>query len=377
MKVKAYKLKDVKFPNWFTEVENNWHYRVFVNSHQWKDGWISFDCAVYLEEAHCLYLGLTSFSGDIFYGFDTEKKRFFSCGYERIKDKYDAKFQRSLEYFEKEKCLFGAVAQLHDIDNYYDAPGGALIRYDPFKNYIEKLCIPFKHVYIQSIVLDRKNGYIYGLTLIPEFLFRYEISTGKILELGPVGSCYGFAQGENIEIDDEGCVWCGWNILRPWQSQPGPDANRLCKYDSEKGRIIYFENGLENPQGKGFVKVEGLFNLGGNLFASGGNGSIFKVDKESGSGQYICTPVRGRRSRIASLRMAPDGYAYGVAGRDGMCRLIRFDPASGKYWLLGEIFSGQDWCWQVHDIAITKDLVIYACENDNPFRSSYLWEISL
>ena len=29
------------------------------------------------------------------------------------------------------------------------------------------------------------------------------------------------------------------------------------------------------------------------------------------------------------------------------------------------------------DLAMTKDGVLYVCENDNPYRSSYLWEITL
>ncbi len=33
--------------------------------------------------------------------------------------------------------------------------------------------------------------------------------------------------------------------------------------------------------------------------------------------------------------------------------------------------------YQCHDIVATDDGVIYACENDNPYRSSYLWEIRL
>ena len=84
-----------------------------------------------------------------------------------------------------------------------------------------------------------------------------------------------------------------------------------------------------------------------------------------------------RCSRLASLRMAPDGYAYGVTGRDGHCKLLQFDPLKEKYKLLGEITDGHESCWQAHDVTITTDNVIYACENDNPNRSGYLWEIKL
>lgn len=77
------------------------------------------------------------------------------------------------------------------------------------------------------------------------------------------------------------------------------------------------------------------------------------------------------------MRMAPDGFAYGVVGRDGKCELMRFDPQNEKYKLLGKIATAGENCWQVHDICVTTDGVIYACENDNPGRSGYLWEINL
>ena len=34
-------------------------------------------------------------------------------------------------------------------------------------------------------------------------------------------------------------------------------------------------------------------------------------------------------------------------------------------------------CRHVHDILTTPDGAFYACENGNPYRSSYLWEIRL
>ena len=34
-------------------------------------------------------------------------------------------------------------------------------------------------------------------------------------------------------------------------------------------------------------------------------------------------------------------------------------------------------CWQVHHIVMADDGTFYACENDHPRRSGYLWEIRL
>jgi hypothetical protein len=57
--------------------------------------------------------------------------------------------------------------------------------------------------------------------------------------------------------------------------------------------------------------------------------------------------------------------------------VIRFDPRTDRYELLGLVVDGELACWQVHDVAITPDGVLYAGENDNPYRSGYLWEIVL
>jgi hypothetical protein len=157
------------------------------------------------------------------------------------------------------------------------------------------------------------------------------------------------------------------------------DANRLCKYDPHIGKIQYFDAGLPKPDGSyGYEQVEGLFNFGeGRFYASGANGSLYRLDTHTGQCTYLGTPIPDRESRLASLRLGPDGAAYGVTGRAGRCEVLRFDPHTEKYALLGAVTDGTDSCWQVHDVAITPDGVLYACENDNPYRSGYLWEIRL
>ncbi|MDP6775424.1 MAG: hypothetical protein QGI83_01525, partial [Candidatus Latescibacteria bacterium] len=113
------------------------------------------------------------------------------------------------------------------------------------------------------------------------------------------------------------------------------------------------------------------------LYASGDNGSIYRIDRETGMGTLLGTPVPDRRSRLTTLQPGPDGGAYGVTGRDGQCEVIRFDPETETYDLLGPVVDGDERCWQVHDVAVAADGTIYAGENDNPYRSGYLWEIQL
>lgn len=377
MKVTAHKLRDRKFDNWNTEVIDHWDYDDFLADRAWRKDWISFDCCAYVPETRRVYCGITSFDADIFWAYDRKSRRFADCSFGKVRNPYDAKFHRSLVRREKDGCLYAAIALLHDPDRYWEAPGGALVRYNPETGDICKLAIPLPHIYIQSICLDQQRDAIYGQTALPERMFKFDLTTGCTEDLGPLAGM-GFAQGENIELDDEGCTWAGWMLTRAWQSAPGVDAHRLCKYDPCRGRIIYYKCGLPNPdRSYGYQHVEGLFNLGGKLFASGGNGSLYRINLKTGMGRCLGTPIRDRRSRLSSLTLGADGMAYGVTGRDGRCEVIRFDPCKEKYKLLGPVTDGRTTCWQVHCVVMTPDGVLFACENDNPGRSGYLWEIKL
>ncbi|MEN6605137.1 MAG: hypothetical protein ABFD86_22235 [Bryobacteraceae bacterium] len=379
MKITALKLKDRSFDNWHAEVQNRWNYKDLKQDGAYCRDWISFDCCLYLPHANRVYCGITSLQGDVFWGYDRATKSFFDCGYGAISEPYDAKFHRSLVHRSKDGCLYAAVALLHDIDKYWDAPGGGIVRYDPVTGKIEKIAIPLPHHYIQSICLDEARDVIYGLTFTPERMFRFHIPTLETVDLGPISSGMSFTQGQNVELDGEGCAWSAWTVTRAWQDLSGPDSHRLCKYDPATARIQFFNTGLPDPNGgEGNVKLDGLAALGPyGLFATGGNGSVYRIDTTTGRVTWLATPIPGRPSRLSSLKRGPDGAAYGVAGMQGNCTVVRFDPAKEHVELLGPLADGDCSCWQIHDVVVTPDGVIYACENDNPYRSSYLWEIQL
>jgi hypothetical protein len=380
MKIRALKYRDEHYGDqWFDEIEDGWEYDQFLANPGWRRGWISFDSVLHDDNHDRVYLGITSFDADIFRAYDRKTGQFLDLGYSRIAHPQDAKFHRSLVKWRKDDCLYGAIALLHDVDRFWDAPGGAIVKYDPATGALEKIGIPLPHVYIQSICLDQARGVIYGQSFTPERLFRFDLATREAQDLGPISSGMVMAQGENVELDDESCVWCGWHATRAWQNTSGVDSHRLCKYDPHAGRIRFLDAGLPKPDGSyGYVRVEGLFNLGtGCLYASGGNGSLYRVDTATGQAKYLSTPIADRPSRLTALRLAPDGQAYGVTGRAGRCEVIRFDPRTEKYDLLGPVADGAEPCWQVHDVTIAPDGVLYAGENDNPRRSGYLWEITL
>lgn len=376
LQIDSIKLKDRKFDNWFTEVLDRWDYHDLKNDPNWRKDWICFDCLCYVEQLDTVYAGITSLQNDIFQGYNHRTKEWISTGYERVADEYDAKFHRSLEYHDN--CLYGAIALLHDIDNYFDAPGGAIVKYNPHTCDIEKIGIPIPHAYIQSIVLDKKRGIIYGQTFTPERFFSFDIDTRKTKDLGPIGSAMQMAQGQNLILDDDDNVWGSWGLSRAWQDEPGVDSFRLFRYSPGAKRIDFLNTGLPIPDGShGNIKLDALFNFKtGCLYASGTNGAMYRIDTSSGKAEYLFAPLPDAPSRLSAMTLAPDGLAYGVVGKQGKCQLMSFDPTKEEYELLGQIKDKDNkQCWQIHDIVTLPDGSLYAAENDVPHRSSYLWHI--
>lgn len=382
MKVRSHKLKDRRYEAGYfeREVENRWNYQDFLDHPEWGQDWISFDGVVYHEGTRRVYCGLTCFDGDVFYAWERDGERFTGLGFDRVMNRYDAKFHRAMELTADGRSLYLATALLHDVDRFYEAPGGGIYRYDTASGGMEKLGIPLPHNYIQSSILDEERGLLYNMHFTPERLSVFDLETRQGRDLGPISGGRQMAQGENLVFDEAGCVWSGWSASKAWQPRFGPDIPRLCKYDPEAGRIIYFDHGLPNPDGShGWVQVEGLFYFGTNsLYASGGNGSLFRIEPKTGMATCLGTPLPKQRSRLTSLALHSDGYAYGVTGRDGACRLLRFDPRTDG-WELGDpiVDENGDAMFQCHDVALTPDGILYAGENDNPHRSSWLWEITL
>ena len=155
----------------------------------------------------------------------------------------------------------------------------------------------------------KKRDVIYGITFTPERMFSYDLNTRTARDLGPISSGFEFTQGQNIELDDEGCAWSAWSVSRAWQNEPGPDSKRLCKYDPLAGSIVHFKTGLPKPGSPcEYVHLDGLFNLkSGGMFATGGNGYLYRIDTESGKAEYLGAPVEGRPSRLSSMKLGRDG----------------------------------------------------------------------
>lgn len=378
MNVRALKLHDTPVDDWAGKIEDRFEYADFKADASLRTTWISFDGVLFDTHTDRVYLGITSFDSDIFRAYDRKKGEFVDLGYSRIADPYDAKFHRSL-LKSRDGFIYGAIALLHDVDRYWDAPGGAIVRYDPRNGAIEKIGIPVPHTYIQSMVIDETSRTAYCQTFTPEYLASFNLDTGESKIHGLTGSGFGMGQGENIVLDHKGCVWGGWSVTRAWQSAAGADQYRLYRYDPREDRIEFFRHGLPHlDRSAGYAHLDGMFAApNGKIYCGSGEGGLFRIDPDTAEVTLLGAPVPP--ARIAAFSMGHDGYLYGIGGRYGNASLFRLDLDTDRYELLGRLYDStiNDAAWQIHDMDVTPDGVVYAGENDNPFRSSYLWEITL
>ncbi len=377
MRVKAYKLKNSRFDKFLDEWKK-WDYKDFLEKPDYFHNWISFDCLLADDKRNTIWCGLTCFDTNIFYGFNINNKTFRSMGYNKIADRYDAKFHRSL-LMDNDGTIWAATALLHDIDRWDEAPGGSIVRFNPETEKIKRVCQPLPHHYIQSIDIDKKRNIIYGVTFTPEKLFSYEMKTGKVKNLGLTGSGASLAQNENIVVDKKGRVWAFWSVARAWLPNSGPDAVRLCYFDPDKNKIIYLDYGLPLLNGeRGYAHGDGL-HLGpdGKIYAGSSEGGFFVIDPDTPKIKKIGKP--GPKRRLAAMANGPDGKIYGAAGNEGTAMIFSYDPTSKELKNLGQIYDKEikENAYQIHCIAITSEGTIYAGENDVPCRSGYLWECKI
>ena len=379
-RIRARKLVDSPLPK--AEVplvrDGVWDYRnLAAENSQWRRQWISFDCLLADDKRNVIWCGLARLNNDIFWAYDRAEGEFRSMGYPKVANRFDAKFHRSL-LFDGDGTIWAATALLHEIDSFDEAPGGAIVRFNPDTEELAVVARPLEHLYIQSLLIDRQRKVLYGQTYTPEMFFIYDMASGECRLRGPLGSSVALGQSEQLALDGRGAVWGCCGLGRPWAYQTGPNAFRLWRYDPESDERRFFDYGLPSVDDpKRFEKTDGACTgPDGAVYMGTAEGALCRIDPDSFEVTLIGKPAAGRR--LAGMAVGPDGRLYGSCGRDGSASLFRYDPKTGELANLGPIFDpkiGQQ-AWQIHDMAITADGTIYAGENDVPHRGGYLWEIS-
>ncbi len=372
-----YAIYDAKFDNWASEVHDKWVYDDFKADPKYSKEWISVTSVGYHEPSDTVFAGIGSFERELLWKFDRTGKKFSSCGYEKVAGPFDAKFHRSLEI--DGDTLYAGTALFHDIDKQFEAEGGRLVSYDIPSGRFETLCVPVERVYIQSIALDKKRRVIYGFGAVPEVFWSYDLDGKKSKFIAYIGSGAEFCEAHCPVIDDDGCVWGTYGILRAFAYDTGPDSIRLFKYDPRTGEMKFFKHGLVKTCYEDKAKPDTALNIGdGYIYFGTDYGTLQRVDPKTGEAELLCVPSTKGSNRLAALAQNPkDGLLYGVTGSHYDTELFCYDQKAGK--LLGtadivDVDTG-DRPDKIHNMIFTPDGTIYGGENDNNDRSGYLWEI--
>lgn len=378
MKVQAHVLTDQRFDDWAWKVEGRWSIEDLRADERYRNGWISFDCLAWDPKAGKMYLGLTAISTDIFWTFEPATGVFSSLDFPRVGDRFDAKFHRSMER-DVDGTLLVATALLHDMDQQFEAKGGKLLRYDPGTNEYELLAVPIESQYIQSILLDPARRLVYGFTYPAEYMFVYDLEAGTTRKLAYVGNGRMISQPHNAVLDTRGRVWGTWGENRAYEYEHGQCPIRYFCYDPETGSFEWFDHGPPKV-GKGDTGAIDHMLLGDDSLIYVGTvaGGFSSLDPATGETRSLGKPFAG--SRLAGLVQARNGSIYGAgnSGVDaqgrGTARMFRY-LGDGRTEDLGPIFDDavDDGAVKVHMLVEGEDGVLYAGENDNLYRSSYLW----
>lgn len=383
LNVRAHILKNRKFDNWTSTVEGRWTVEDLRADSGYRDDWISFDSLAWDGKEKRLYLGLTSINNDIFYSFDPTHSTFTSLRFQRIADRFDAKFHRSIE-IDTDGMIYAATALLHDVDQQRQAKGGKLVRYDPVKDQYKLLTIPIQHQYIQSILLDRRRRVIYGFTYPAEYLFRYDLETHECRTLAFIGNGVMICQPHCACLDREGRLWGTWGESRAFEDVSGPVPVRIFCYDPGHDQFTWFKHGFPKIDRNDPARVDHMLLAdNGQIYVGTVAGGFSCLDPETGRVEDLGKPFSG--PRLAGLVQSPDGLIYGAgnAGYDeqgeGHAKLFAFDPKEKTLRHLGPIFDKKlnVGAVKVHMLAVTEDGRLFAGENDNTLRSSYLWECEI
>jgi len=373
-------LKNRRFDNWKSEVEGRWTIEDLRSNAGYCNDWISFDSLAWDESSKKLYIGLTSINNDIFYVYEPAQERFSSLGFQAFGDKFDAKFHRSLEIGD-EGIIYAATALLHDQDQQHQAAGGKLLSYNPALKTYQLIAIPVPHHYIQSIKLDRKRHIIYGFTYPAEYLFRYDLDSGKCRTLACIGNSVLLCQPHCASFDRLGRLWGTWGESRAFEDQLSKTPIRIFCYSPDTDRFTWFSHGFPKVEPDDPARVDHMFLASdGFIYTGTVNGGFSRLNPETGQVEDLGKPYP--HPRLAGLVEGPDGLIYGAGnagyGEDGRgeARIFAFDPRTKILDDLGPIFDERIGAGavKVHILVATEDGTLYAGENDNTLRSSYLWE---
>ncbi len=330
-----------------------------------RENLVAFTCLLASPSEGVLYCGITAFNNDILHAFDLGTGKFRSLGYASVAEKFEVKVHRSLE-MDSDGTIYGASACLHDVSRRIEAPGGAVFRLTKGDRRIEKLCIPCKHDYIQTITLDRKRRLIYGFTEPVFKMFIYDINRGEAKDMDYIGSITHISA-----LDDSGRIWGTWDEKHHY----------LFCYDPRTGRFEFTRNKLPRADGDanrmytGAGPVDSMINGGdGYLYIGSTGGVLYRLDPKKGEAEWLGKPFP--LPRMPGLKVWKDSLLVGITGDGGAANVFAYDRENGRFFELGPVAASSDGLrlYRPHDLEIVGGNTLFIAETDVPDRSGFLWE---
>jgi hypothetical protein len=395
--LEAYALRNYRLEGWKETITGRWTYSDLVSDPTWFKGWISFDALQWNPHTQKLYCGLNSLDADLLYAFDPKTRQFESMHSRQWTDKYDVKIHRTLLLNPADRCLYMATSLLHDLDQQQMAKGGKIVKVDPRTGASSVLAVPMPNLYIQSLAADWDRGILYGFTYPAEALFRLDLATNTSRVLGYIGNAIMLAQPHNSVVDREGWLWGTWAETRAWEEHVGREPIRLFKYHPDGDKFVWFDHGLSrketgeqllsNPSGvmlsdepiletrhkEDFGFCDSMAYDGSRyIYAGTVAGVLCRIDTLTGTVEKLASVMAAGRFPALAIK---DGVLYGAGGLQGRTQLIRWNMTSDRIECFTDLTVPEinDRPARIHEIAVDEEHRIYMGENDNHYRSSFLW----
>ena len=311
-----------------------------------------------------LYVGTTHMGNRILWLFDPRTKKFKDLDYAKVGTTYDIKIHRSLEFDPAQNVFYGVSSGLHTEQEYYQAPGASIFRFDLATRAIDPMGIPLPHEYTQTITFDPQRRLLYGFTYHTFSFYAFNVDRRETVFRALPGSIAHY-----VAVDDRGGIWSTW----------GRNQHYLFRYDPQRNDIEWlhkkFPEGGFSYMYPGAGPIDCMVNGGdGFLYVALETGALVRMNPADATFEYLGRP--SPYPRMPGLILGPDGLFYGTCGDDGHVKVFSFNRSTRGFTIMADVASGSEHCFRPHDIAIINK-AIYVGETDNPIRTGYLWEIDL
>jgi outer membrane protein assembly factor BamB len=202
---------------------------------------------------------------------------------------------------------------------------------------------------IFALTIDRKADVLYGLTSPNTHFFEYSIATGKFTDLGIVANK--IPEGEKFEKDKMMSRMLvldqGGNVFAS-----GEDGT-IFRFDPKAQKLERLSIRAPAIPGREiWTRVDAfLLDPSGVIYGGTSDGYLFRLDPEKLTVTNLGKPLN--QYRIDGLVRGPDGKLYGVGGdKQDMARLFSYDPSTGAYNILGfvDVNRRPYYTWQAYTI---------------------------